>query len=139
MRTVVPLFALSLLTALGIGTTPEAQAQNGKGFVRNAQFTIVNPTKYTLSYSVRWGNSKWDVTTIKPNESYTHWYPKHDEYPDVHIKFSKIANPIDEVPSQTYRLEPHWVAERNGKVVEGKPKVYRFNVKDSKVELTGDR
>src|SRR5262245_57503409 len=117
MRTVVLLFAFSLLTTLGIGTTPEAQAQNDK-FVRNAKFTVVNPTKYTLTYKVQWGNEAWDETTIKPNESYTHWYPKHNEHPGVHIKFSKIVNPIDEVPIQTYRLEPRWVAERNGKVVE---------------------
>lgn len=138
MRAVVPLFALSLLVTLGIGTTPEAQAQNGKGFVRNAKFTVVNPTKFKLRYAVQWGNGQWDETIIKPNESYTHWYPKHNEHPGVHIRFSKIVNPIDEVPIQTYRLEPRWVAERNGRVVEGTPKVYRFNVKDSKVDLTGD-
>ena len=138
MRTVVPLFALSLLTALGTGTTPVAQAQDGKGLARHAKFTVVNPTKYTLRYEVRWGNGEWDATTLKPNESYTHWYDKHNEFPDVHIRFSKIVNPIDEVPRQTYRLEPRWVTERKGKVVEGTPKVYRFNVKDSKVGLTGD-
>jgi len=138
MRTVVHLFALSLITTLGIGTTPEAQAQDGKGLVRKAKFTIVNPTKYTLRYEVQWGNGKWVVTTLKPNESLTHVYDQHNEHPNVHVKFKKIVNAIDEVASQTYLLEPRWVAERNGKVVEGTPRVYRFNVKDSKVDLTGD-
>jgi hypothetical protein len=139
MRTVVSILALGLLIALAIGTAPEARAQNEEGFVRNAKFTIVNPTKNKLSYEVRWGKGKWDATTIKPNESFTHWYPKHNEHPGVEIRFSRIVNPIDDVPIKTYRLEPRWVAERNGKVVEGTPKVYRFNVKDSKVDLTGDR
>jgi hypothetical protein len=139
MRTVVPLFVLSMLITIVIGNAPVAQAQNEVDLVRNAKFTIVNPTKNKLSYAVRWGNGKWDETIIKPNESFTHWYPKHNEHPGVQIRFSRIVNPIDDVPMKTYRLEPRWVAERNGKGVEGTPKVYRFNVKDSKVDLTGHR
>ena len=112
MRTFVPLFALSLLTTLGIGTTPEAQAQNGEGFVRYAKFTIVNPTTHKLSYAVRWGDGKWDETTIKPNESYTHWYPSTTS------NWCYIKSARSEPPTKfqsDISPEPRWVAERNGK------------------------
>ena len=128
---ILPIIVLGLSTIVVSASVPQpAQAslkvvpkEDASGAV--GMFSVHNPTRATIHYSVRWGSDgDWERHTLAPGQALRHSYKldRNDRAPAPYVRFDNTGGD-GRVTHTTYHMKFRKIVSRDGQAA---PKAYAF-------------